>query len=389
MLRSGPPAVANLDAGPLGGSLAPAPWLVGQPVRTARPGACRAIAHPREAQVAPAVPPLHVVGNGAPLPAYTRKMSSGREGVADVAYELIQGALVRYCIVSDTGKKPPTAVLVHGILGNRRNMLSFAKMITQACPSWQVLVVDLRCHGESAAAGRPHGPNGVESAAADLLKLLGRLRLFPDVLVGHSFGGKVVLSMAEQFGRVGRTLPKPVQVWVLDSLPGEVRAASPAAGSGSGGSGGGHTDHPERLIRTLQQLRVPVADRRQVVAQVAGQGFSQDVARWAATNLRPIDPANPSQGWEWACDLAGIAEMYHSYEATHLWHLICQPQQGLKIDFVKAEHSTFRWGGEDEHIIRRYGHGVHLLRGAGHWVHTDNPAGLLEILKPSLGQAVA
>jgi hypothetical protein len=30
------------------------------------------------------------------------------------------------------------------------------------------------------------------------------------------------------------------------------------------------------------------------------------------------------------------------------------------------------------------GHRVHLLHNSGHWVHTDNPAGLLELLAPTL-----
>ena len=52
----------------------------------------------------------------------------------------------------------------------------------------------------------------MESAAADVLELLRHLRLFPEVLIGHSFGGKVVMSMADQFGRIGPRLPRPVQV---------------------------------------------------------------------------------------------------------------------------------------------------------------------------------
>lgn len=49
----------------------------------------------------------------------------------------------------------------------------------------------------------------VESAAQDILIALQRLKLFPRVLIGHSFGGKVVMSMVQQFGQ---RLPYPVQV---------------------------------------------------------------------------------------------------------------------------------------------------------------------------------
>lgn len=85
-------------------------------------------------------------------------------------------------------------------------------MLTQGFPSWQVLLVDVRCHGESANLPTPPGPHGVESSAQDILKLLSQLKLFPEVLIGHSFGGKVVMSMGEQFGASGKRLPRPVQV---------------------------------------------------------------------------------------------------------------------------------------------------------------------------------
>lgn len=61
--------------------------------------------------------------------------------------------------------------------------------------------------------------------------------------------------------------------------------------------------------------------------------------------------------------------------------------QGLKIDFVRAERSSFRWGGEDEELIKHHGHRVHLLRDSGHWVHTDNLEGLVQILKPTFVNA--
>ena len=83
---------------------------------------------------------------------------------------------------------------------------------SQGFPSWQVLLVDIRCHGESAKLPTPPGRHGVETAAQDILRLLSQLKLFPEVLIGHSFGGKVVMSMGEQFGGSGKRLPRPVQV---------------------------------------------------------------------------------------------------------------------------------------------------------------------------------
>lgn len=265
--------------------------------------------------------------------------------------------------------------MVHGILGSKRNLSMFAKMLLEEHPSWQVLLVDLRSHGESATVHSRPGPHTVETAAADVLHLLRHLRLFPTMLVGHSFGGKVVMSMVHQFGSV---LPKPVNVWVLDTLPGRILLGARAPG-------GGHRDHPRALISALLDMPLPIASRMHCVDALMAQGFSEAVSRWVATNLRPVD-GRYSHKLVWTFDLAGIAEMYDSYEETQLWDLLRSPPRGLTVDFVRAEHSNFRWAGGDEAAIRALGHSVHLLRDSGHWVHTDNPRGLIELLQPAFGR---
>ena len=70
-------------------------------------------------------------------------------------YEIVQGALVRWSAESPSGPHPPTAVLIHGILGSRRNLLSFANRLARAFPSWQFVLVDLRCHGQTASMPDP------------------------------------------------------------------------------------------------------------------------------------------------------------------------------------------------------------------------------------------
>jgi hypothetical protein len=83
-------------------------------------------------------------------------------------------------------------------------------------------------------------------------------------------------------------------------------------------------------------------------------------------------------------------------ERTHSGWLLCNwfsalasrslhLPQGLSVDFVRAEHSSFRCAGEDAERITALGHAVHFLRDAGHWVHTDNPQGLLKIMEPAFG----
>lgn len=62
-------------------------------------------------------------------------------------------------------------------------MLGFARRLVAGFPHWQVVCIDLRCHGESAALGL-RGPHTLEAAAADVITLLSKLKLFPEMLIG-------------------------------------------------------------------------------------------------------------------------------------------------------------------------------------------------------------
>ncbi|KAK6229053.1 hypothetical protein SCA6_018004 [Theobroma cacao] len=218
------------------------------------------------------------------------------------AYELLQGKLVKWSsmVVLDRSiPEPPTAVLLHGILGSRKNW---------EFPTWQFVLIYLRCHGDSASI-KKRGPHTVASTALDVLKLIAQLRITPRVLIGHSFGGKVVLSMVEQ---AAKPFPRPVRVWVLYATPGKV---------------------------SLKQ---------DIVDALVQEGFPKDVAQWVVTNLRPTAAAGtPSSSFSWVFDLEGISKMYQSYEETNLWEVVENLPRGVHVNFLKAERSLHRWALED------------------------------------------
>jgi len=65
---------------------------------------------------------------------------------------------------------------------------------------------------------------------------------------------------------------------VLDALPGEVRAGDSQ-----------RKDHPADLINCLQRLDMPLRDRTSLQLYLSENGFSNHIAKWTSTNLRPKD----------------------------------------------------------------------------------------------------
>ncbi|PMR77441.1 alpha/beta fold hydrolase [Billgrantia endophytica] len=89
----------------------------------------------------------------------------------------------------DTGGQGVPLIVVHGLLGSADNWRSHVKQWQER---WRVVAVDLRNHGRS-----PHveGMSYTEMAE-DLLALMDQLAIERAHLLGHSMGGKVVVSLA-------------------------------------------------------------------------------------------------------------------------------------------------------------------------------------------------
>ena len=110
---------------------------------------------------------------------------------------------------------PRSGFILHGILGSHRNWRSFARRLAADLNGWRFILVDLRCHGESASMA---GPHRLSDCANDLQAIERELAQPIHAVVGHSFGGKVALEWST------RSRPNPAQVIVLDSPAGGTAA---------------------------------------------------------------------------------------------------------------------------------------------------------------------
>ena len=262
-------------------------------------------------------------------------------------------------LVSASGSAPSrTGVLLHGILGLKKNLLGIAQKMANAFHGWQWVVVDLRNHGDSRGFV---GPHTLEACAGDILDLMNYLNLKPEAIVGHSFGGKVALAYSE--------ISEVSQVWVWDSAPGEEVLYSANE----------RTDSVGRVIEVLKSLPMPIISRAQLVQDLLAGGLSKDVALWMTTNLK-----TRSEGLVFKFDLGCVEEMLDSYFGTSFWPLLRLGKSGTDYHFICAQKGNrFSEGDLKELEALTQSHVyLHRLENAGHWLHIDNPEGVVQQMKP-------
>lgn len=254
--------------------------------------------------------------------------------------------------------------VLHGILGSRPNWRTIAKKLVAARPGWGLVLVDLRRHGDSLDVD---GDDTVPQAATDVLETFDALDLPLKAVLGHSFGGKVALSLTEQRGEGLE------HVFVIDAMPGPWQANNT---SGT----------PEVVAALHGFVDGRFSSRNEFIEGFMAKGFSKPLAMWLAMNLRRTD-----DGVEFPLDMAAIDRLLADYFVRDYWSVVEAPPAGCTVHLVIGGKSTAFDAEAEARARSAEGSGgaggvrVHLLAEAGHWVHADDPEGLLGVLVGALG----
>lgn len=310
--------------------------------------------------------------------------------------------------------------VLHGLLGSGRNWASVANSLhgrlrqqPNALATSYVLI-DLRCHGHTTSAP---SPNTLDACVDDLLEFASTSGMWPDSLLGHSLGGKVLLQLASRAQDVRCFQDHShngLTIGVLDSTPGGGALGQSQAQELSVQQ----RDSVTTVLKCIETMPLPIPSRAAVLEMCTQFGLDSRVGLWLASNLTHLSPtrnqhgeaATPrdnaensslaSAGYRWLFDPAGAAELFSSHNAIDRWDvLIDGPPPGVDVHLVMAERST-RWRMDDaKQALQRVqanaalrvssGRGgvkLHTLPNAGHWLHVDNPEGLVTMLAGILSE---
>lgn len=232
--------------------------------------------------------------------------------------------------------------MLHGIYGRGRNWQSIARALVAARTDYACWLVDLPYHGDSGPGA--HGET-IAGLAADVRDWLHSAGIEPTAVLGHSYGGKVALAMADG------ARAHPLQVWLIDSTPEKKEPSGSAWG----------------MLSLVRRLPMRFATRDAAVAALVDGGYNIGVAQWMATNL-----VRDGDGFTWRLDFDVMERLLRDFFTTDLWEIVEHPEPH-ELHFVKASESS----AISEQAVRRLeaaGDRVHVHhRAGGHWIHAESP----------------
>ncbi len=247
---------------------------------------------------------------------------------------------------------------LHGILGNRANWRGIARKVVDRRPGFGAVLVDLRGHGDSLDVT---GPDTVEQAADDVAALARDLGVAIDGIVGHSFGGKVALAVADRHGRNGEV----GELWIVDASPGPRDLPRDA-------------DETLAVVSMLRGAPRRFEDRDAFVAYVRSHGFGERIGQWLAMGLRRAEDGSRHFG----PDLDRVSRLLESYAALDLFPALDPPPcpTGILIgERSKAIPHADR--ARLEALATRHERlTTYLIAEVGHWVHVEAPERVIELL---------
>lgn len=254
------------------------------------------------------------------------------------------------------GSTATPVLLLHGLLGSKRNFATLAKALgAQLDTPRRIMGVDLRNHGDNQPDAWQDDMS-YESMAKDVLKFLQSQNLKQIVVVGHSMGGKVAQALA---------LMEPDMVEglvVLDMAPVSYEPNEP------------HWKAVTSIIETLQSVPTGEGATKQTVDKHLQSAIPDPALRgFCLTNWNVKEKT-------WAIPVDKIAKQLDTLAAFQI-----TPATGTyrgDVFFIHGGQSKFV---RSKHIgtIANFfpNHMLTTIRGAGHWVHAEAPDDCIALLK--------
>ncbi len=256
------------------------------------------------------------------------------------------------------GEAGPPLIIVHGLYGSADNWVSIARELSDR---FEVFVVDQRNHGHS-----PHSDiHDYPAMREDLLEFMDLQGIKKAVLIGHSMGGKTVMSFAEAW-------PERVQALVsVDIAPKSYRNLALASRTAA--------NHSNMIDAMLKLDLTKVHTREDADHALATSIGSERIRSFLLKNLR-----REGERFNWRINLKAFSDNLEKiFEGMDRETIAARGGiTGFPVLFIS--------GGNSEYIRAMDHQGIRdifptaeivSIPGSGHWVHAEQPDLLVKTLR--------
>ena len=229
-------------------------------------------------------------------------------------------------------------LFTHGLFGSKKNWLNTAKSLSKRLDR-HIIVVDLRNHGSSFWSNIHDYP----SLAGDLINLISYLGCKFD-LVGHSMGGKAVMSAClsnpQKFDRVA----------VIDIGPESYTS-----------------DEFLGYILAMKELNLnKICSRNEADSLLAIKVPDQIIRSFLLQNL----VRKKNKNYEWVINLESLRKNINSIGSFPLY----KTQFSGSVLFLKGQKSSYVSKKSLIEINKYFpAHTIQEIEDAGHWPHVEQP----------------
>ena len=254
------------------------------------------------------------------------------------------------------GEAGPPLIIVHGLYGSGDNWVSIARELAQ---KFEVFVVDQRNRGQS-----PHSEvHDYPSMREDLREFMDDQGIDKAVLIGHSMGGKTIMSFSLEWPERVASL---ISVDIAPKSYSNLALASRRAPNHSG------------MIDALQSLDVEHAESREELdLELRPKIGSDRIRSFLLKNVR----RDSSGKFSWRINLEALNnnldKIFEGIDASDFPTGIT----GFPVLFISGEESDYIQA--KDHLLIRSLYPVAeivTIPGAGHWVHAEQPALLVKTI---------
>ncbi len=250
------------------------------------------------------------------------------------------------------GENKPVLIIVHGLYGASDNWVTHGKKLSEY---FEVYILDQRNHGNS-----PHSiEHNYNVMSADIFEFMDSQKIEKAILLGHSMGGKTVMTFAGKYPEMVSALI------VVDISPAKYLINS---------FSNSKTEKHKKIIEVLNDKEILQANTRAEANKICAKYIDEPQIR--AFILKNLKRTN--SGFKWKLNVDVITKNIDNI----LSDIVLEKDiSGFPTLFIKAENSDYITE-KDINIINNIFPTAEIasIKNAGHWVHAEQPKLFLETI---------